>query len=154
MRDVLVHPELPLSGPIIAWRPGLSDPDFSKVAYKLQSRWTEPLTAETIVVIENKATAAFGGYPAPALRTDEITHDLHLASVYLAYRKKMPDLAAHWVGERVIRKTRPVYGGPVPDAMIRAASIQLVEFGGAYSKERVRKFHAFCVAKALPYELW
>ncbi len=154
MRDALVHPELTLTGPVIAWRPGLSDPDFPKIAYKLQRRWTEPLRAEKIVVIENGATAAFGGYPAPALRTDEITHDLHLASVYLTYREQRPDLAATWVGERVIRKTRTVYGGPVPDAMIRGASIQFIEFGGAYSKERVRKFHAFCVAKALPYELW
>ena len=154
MRDVLVHPELRLAGPVIAWRPGLSDPDFPKIAYKLQSRWTESLVAETIVVIENGATAAFGGYPAPALRTDEITHDLHLASVYLTYRARMPEVAANWVGERVIRKTRTVYGGPVPDAMLRGDAIQFVEFGGAYSKERIRKFHAFCVAKATPYELW
>lgn len=155
LSQVLVHPELPLDGPIVSWTPTLTSPDFAKVAYRLQNRWKEPLTAETIVVITNSAAPAFGGYPSPALRTDEITHDLHLAAVYLKYRAQTPSLATSWIGELIIRRTRTAAGGPVPDAMIRGASHQrIVEFGGAYSKQRVRIFHTFCQAKALPYELW
>jgi hypothetical protein len=150
-----VHPELELREPVVSWAEGLPEPDFGPVAYKLQSRWRERVRAETIVTIARAAAPEFGGYPSPALRTDEITHDVHLAAVYLRYREHSPALASDWVNERVIRRTRPVRGGPLPDAMIRSSSVQrVVEFGGAYSKRRVRIFHAFCSAKGFAYELW
>jgi hypothetical protein len=149
------HPEIDLPGPIVTWNGKSPEPDFTEVSQQLRHRWKETVRPTTLVTIQNSVAAEFGGYPAPPLRTDEITHDLHLAAVYLAYRSRFPDLAACWVGERVIRKTRTSSTGPVPDAMIRATSLtKIVEFGGAYSSERVRVFHAFCALQAIPYELW
>lgn len=150
----LTHPELPLRAPLIAWPGDGQTPDFGKVAYALKARWKDVPRAERIVTIAPGIAAQFGGYPSPPLRLDEITHDLHLAAVYLFYREHFPALARDWISERVIRRTRPVRGGPIPDAMIRGASQRVIEFGGAYSKQRVRIFHAFCLARGFPYELW
>lgn len=151
----LAHPELPLDSPVASWAPSKRLPNFAETSSRVRSRWQATAAPETIVVITNQAAPEFGGYPSPALRTDEITHDLHLAAVYLVYRKREPELAKAWVGERIVRKTRPAAKGPIPDAMIRASStLRVVEFAGAYSTERLQVFHEFCATRAWPYELW
>lgn len=154
-RDALVHPELRLSAPMVSWRPPEPTPPFGIVAHRLRTRWTREAEPEIIFVIEERVATTFGGSPAPPLRTDELTHDLHLAGVYLHYREHAPDMAPTWVGERVIRKTRTAYAGPVPDAVIGSGtSMRYVEFAGAYTKERLLTFHTFCKAQNRPYELW
>ncbi|MBS1816552.1 MAG: hypothetical protein JSU08_01345 [Acidobacteria bacterium] len=155
IESAFAHPELPLESPVATWLPSKRAPNFVETSRKVRSRWRGTAVPETIVVITNQAAAEFGGYPSPALRTDEITHDLHLAAVYLVYRRREPELARDWVSERIVRKTRPAAKGPIPDAMIRASStLRVVEFAGAYSTERLQVFHEFCATRAWPYELW
>ncbi|MCA9074705.1 MAG: hypothetical protein KDA93_06715 [Planctomycetaceae bacterium] len=40
--SLLAHPELSLSVPELFWTPGSPAPDLGAVAYRLQSRWTDP----------------------------------------------------------------------------------------------------------------
>jgi hypothetical protein len=155
MRDALIHPELALEGPVVAWRPTQPTPPFGRIAHRLRTRWTKVVAPETVVVISEGAATQFGGLPAPPLRTDELGHDAHLASVYLRYRRTEPELARTWVGERIIKKSRGARGGPVPDASVRdGRSRRFIEFAGAYSKDRLETFHEFCAASQTAYELW
>ena len=153
--NALAHPELSLSAPVITWAPGEPKPDIGPAAYRLRRRWSCAPTPVALVTIANAAAPEFGGYAASALRTDELTHDLHLAAVFLHYRATAPECAAAWIGERVIRKICPGPPGPVPDAMIRSNSaVRFVEFGGAYSAQRVRTIHDHCAARGAAYEVW
>ena len=155
MRDALLHPELALDGPVIAWRPAQAAPPFGRIAHQLRTRWTGVVAPETVIVIAEGAAVGFGGAPAPPLRTDELTHDAHLAAVYLRYRRNAPELARTWVGERIIRKSRAARGGPVPDASVRDGQVRrYIEFAGAYSRERLETFHEFCATSKTAYELW
>lgn len=153
--NALAHPELSLSAPVITWAPGEPEPDIGPAAYRLRRRWSCAPAPVALVTIANAAAPEFGGYAASALRTDELTHDLHLAAVFLHYRATAPECAAAWIGERVIRKICPGPPGPVPDAMIRSNSaVRFVEFGGAYSAQRVRTIHDHCAARGAAYEVW
>ena len=43
----------------------------------------------------------------------------------------------------------------LPDAIIRTAGSQrAVEFGGAYGKAKLERFHRFCESQDLSYEVW
>lgn len=155
MRDALLHPELALEGPVAAWQPMQPTPPFGRIAHRLRTRWTGVVTPETVVVVSQGAATEFGGVPAPPLRTDELTHDAHLAAVYLLYRRDQPELARTWIGERIIKKTRPARSGPVPDASIRdGRQRRFIEFAGAYPKDRLETFHEFCAGSQTAYELW
>jgi hypothetical protein len=155
MRDALLHPELALETPVVVWKPAQPQPPFGRIAHRLRTRWTGTVAAETVVVISEDAATQFGGLPAPPLRTDELTHDAHLAAVYLRYRRAAPELASTWIGERIIKNTRQIRSGPVPDASVRdGRRRRYIEFAGAYPKGRLEAFHEFCAASETTYELW
>ena len=46
-------------------------------------------------------------------------------------------------------------GQKLPDALLlRSGTAHVVEFGGAYSKEKLRAFHSYCQQQELSYEIW
>jgi hypothetical protein len=85
----------------------------------------------------------------------EQTHDVHLAAVFLLFRNRSPTLVSRWVSEATILRNRDDKFQKLPDAVIEFETGPLVvEFGGAYSKEKVESFHGYCEENSLPYELW
>jgi len=154
--SIFAHPEILFAGPVATWTPGQPAPDAGEISYRLQSRWQLPYIPTSAVVATRKAANHFGGYGERLPRDAEQNHDLHLAGVYLKIREQDSARAKHWISEMHIKHSRPdALGEKLPDGMIRRGdNSQVIEFGGAYTKERVAAFHEFCERKHYQYELW
>jgi hypothetical protein len=153
---IMSRPELPLEAPVLVWEPGHPAPDLGAASYKLQSRFSAALEKTSCVIAAARAATVFGGYGGRFPRQAEQTHDVHVAAMFPKYRSLRPDLIKHWISEEVIKRTRPkIKGEKLPDAMIRTETYErVIEFGGEYGKEKLIKFHEYCAAKKLPYEIW
>lgn len=154
--SILAHPELPLTGPVVSWSPKLPTPDFGAVSYRLRSRWEEPFSSVSAVLATRQTANFFGGDPGRHPKAAEQNHDVHLAAVYLHIRLHRPAWTDHWISEQRIKRSRPdAPGEKLPDAMVEDSGRKIaIEFGGAYTKEKVQGFHEFCQRKGLSYELW
>ena len=154
-RPILAEPLLELAAPILNWGPGDEEPDHHAIAWRLQRRWVEA-TRETLVFIATSFAAdTLGGVAARLPTLGQETHDLHVSEVYLRMRRERPELAAHWLGEEIVRPTR--IHEKLPDALIVDAQgnpARVIEFGGRYDHKRVCAFHQDCAFRGLPYELW
>lgn len=152
------HPELLLESPVHEWSPGDNEPNFGALAYRLQTRWTQPLTTIELYHATSKTAARFGGFGGRLNFPLQATHDLHVAQIYLRLRLSDPAAAEDWVSEETLSTTvRPKKGDKLPDAVLNHAdgSMRLViEFGGAYDRGRVEKLHRYCHRQEVPYQLW
>lgn len=148
----VAHPELPLVEPVLRWTKGGELPDFGRASYQLRSRWNQPGIPTRCVIASRAAGRMFGGHGGRHPRESEETHDIHLAAVYLRFRSIWPELAASWVHEEEIKRERKQRRGKLPDALI--GKDRVVEFGGAYKKEKLIAFHKFCEARGFDYEVW
>lgn len=154
--EISAHPELPLPCPEFVWKPGEPEPDFGPLSYRLQSRWIEPAAGISAVVATRASANLFGGKVTRLPREDEQNHDLHLGALYLRFLKLFPVQAEAWLSDELIRRTRPDRRGEkLPDALVELNGKQhVVEFGGAYSKDKLKRFHGFCRWKRYSYEIW
>lgn len=149
------HPELPLQKPVATWSPGTPEPAFGQISYRLQSRWALPPVATKYVTATRTARRHFGGAKGRLPRERELTHDIHLAAVYLRLRHENPSAAQQWISDETIQEQRGHTREKLPDAILNLPSGRLViEFGGAYGKEKLQGFHDYCEQQALPYEIW
>ena len=146
--------ELPeLEEPLFAWQPGERTPNLPAVAYRLERRWSSPIRPTVLVAATRSAGSWLGGGGGRRPRESEISHDLGLAALYLRFRDREPARAASWVPEDLFDPEE--IDGFVPDAVVREGDRPtLIEFAGAYKKERLQKLHESCERAALPYELW
>jgi hypothetical protein len=149
------HPEISLPAPIISWQRGAAPPDFSGASYRLQNRWTRPAVSTACVIATAQAGRLFGGYGGRFPRESEETHDIHVAAVYFRLCEENRDAARHWISEELIRQRRGYQGEKLPDALIdRPGDRKVVEFGGAYKKDKLERFHNYCAELELSYEVW
>ena len=84
-----------------------------------------------------------------------------MAQVYLFYLRHHPELMPQWIFEEQIkseRKRDARSSGPdekLPDVILRSsAGTRVIEFGGAYGKDKLISFHGYCKEYSLPYEIW
>ncbi len=150
-----VHPELPIDEPVFSWRPGDQSPDFGSISYRLRARWTEPLRCITAFAASKRIGRWFAGRGGPLPRPLQATHDLHVAAIFLRLLKQNPAQARGWVSDQMLAAFRR--GQKLPDAEIQDESgrtVKVIEFGGSYPPERVRKVHEDCQRRGLSYELW
>src|SRR5262249_22021500 len=120
-----------------------------------QSRWTAAPRSVTCAVATKLAGEHFGGSGGRFPREMEQTHDVHLAAVFLYFRSQFPELVKNWISEAAILREKEHRGEKLPDAIVQSESgSKVIEFGGAYPKEKVEAFHAYCEENSLPYELW
>jgi hypothetical protein len=148
----VAHPELPLVEPVIRWNIGTELPNFGSASYRLRSRWNRPGVPTKCIIASQAAGRMFGGHGGRYPRECEETHDIHLAAVYLRFRSVSPGIAASWVHEEEIKRERRQRKGKLPDALVGKSRV--VEFGGAYKKEKLISFHKFFEAKGFDYEVW
>ena len=166
------HPELQLQAPVVSWDLGGSEPDFAAISYRLQSRWRDHPVLTTCISASKLAVDRFGGYGGRPPRAVERTHDIHMAQVFLHYRAKYPNLARDWIFEEQVKAERkratrsqrlggslPSYASnaneKLPDAFLRSQSgNKVIEFGGAYDKDKLTSFHGYCKEYSFSYEIW
>lgn len=152
---VMARPEIKLTGPEFSWLPGGEEPNFGPIAYRLKNRWKSPLVPTEIVIATLLAKRQFGGYMGGRMpRESETTHDIHLAQVYLRLRKDQPEMMDGWVSEARQYAEGGGKNQRLPDVIIRDGNVtrEVIEFGGAYSKQKLQAFHG--EAQHTPYQLW
>ena len=101
--DVLAQPLLSLRDPIYAWAPGRPEPDFHRAASVTTARWVDPPEVQTVYVASRFAGNWLGGVGG-RIRRNDVTHDLHVAQLYLLFRRTRPTDADAWVGEDLMPK--------------------------------------------------
>lgn len=152
---MLAHPELEITSPAAVWERGDEVPNFGQVSWALKSRWVKPPTLTSFVIATHLAGNYFGGKGGRHPRPTEWTHDLHMSGVFLRFRQHHPELVPYWLSEDAIRKEAGGRGVKIPDALIRTKNFErVIEFGGAYGKNKLKDFHAFCEGRGLAYEIW
>lgn len=149
------HPELDLPEPLVTWTPGAPEPQLGALAYRLESRWPLQHRRTLLVVATRKAAAWFGGHGGRRPRATEVSHDLGVASLFLAFRSRASSRAAAWVSEASLAADGWGKGAPLPDAVLRGGGGEiLIEFAGSYSKEKLEGFHEYCRVTGFSYEVW
>jgi hypothetical protein len=155
---MMAHPEIPLAEPVLAWTPGNELPDFRAVAFQLRSRWNMPLVPTRLILATRLANHRFGGYIGSQLpQRTEVTHDIHLAQVFLWYLHHRPAYAKRWVSEHELYARGGGRNERLPDALIEDRDRErqrdlIVEFGGAYTKTKLLDFHD--ALRGQRYEIW
>lgn len=151
---VQAHPELPLAAPLYVWEPGQPHPNLGAASYRLQARWRRPAVATPAFLATRAAGHRFGGRGGRFPRQSEQTHDLHVSTMFLHYRQEHPEWLPYWIGEERLREEIAA-AAKLPDALLRLPTgDRVLEFGGAYSKAKLTRFHEHCFARQLAYELW
>ena len=110
----------------------------------------------TVVTATRKTHNLFGRGVVPRRpKLTQITHDLHVAEVFLAYCTRGFDVQRRWVLEDYFPDTWPIR--EQPDAILldeEGKFLRAVEYGGDYSVERLEKLHHALARIWLPYEIW
>jgi hypothetical protein len=155
------HPELELENPVASWALEQPAPNFGAVSNKLQKRWGSHPVLTPCISASKTAANRFGGYGGRPPRAVERTHDIHMTQVYLVYRRRHPELLPSWVFEEQVKAERKLAadrtppGEKLPDVILRtSAGTRVIEFGGAYGKDKLLAFHRYCKEHLLPYEIW
>lgn len=149
------RPELLLAQPLVNWQPGTEPPDFDNLAYTLEIRWKAPAVPTDIVIASRAAGNWMGGSGGRLPRRSEVSHDLTLARLYLAWRLRGPRAGRRWISESSLRQEGFGEDDRLPDAIVEEDGRRcVIELGGAYSAAKLRDFHEFCLENEWPYELW
>ena len=160
------YPTPELEKPLHIHRPGRPAPDFDKLAYVLEKRWSIPSEPTTLYFATKRFSRVYGGswvgcdqIPEPL----KAGHNQLVSSVVLHYFKHRPELMLRsWVSEQKLqldyRRGRHIC--PIPDGLIVTESKTVaVEVGGRYSAKKLRRHHErFCNARSESgpwhYALW
>lgn len=147
-----------LDGRLVAWRPAEQMPSLDEVVRTLRRRDRDAEPVRTLIYWATEQAERFiggrGGRPRQPL---QIQHDLGVAAVYFTRQLLHHKAAVQWVSEDIFRELNLGKKTKVPDAVLISPSGKpslAIEFGGAYSVARLKKFHSFCQSQNLPYEIW
>ncbi len=150
---------LSVERPLLTWEPGDAAPAWGPFVWQFEKRLSA-LRPETVAVYwpTRRAADMFGGTVPRLSRCEQFEHDLGVTDVFLVRQRQTPHSQERWISEDLLRRR---FAGPllrrVPDAAIVAPDgtvSRLIEFGGQYSVQKLKAFHAHCRRQALPYELW
>jgi 2-succinyl-5-enolpyruvyl-6-hydroxy-3-cyclohexene-1-carboxylate synthase len=152
----MVHPELPLAEPLLDWHPDANvEPCFDRLAWLTEKRWQARPERTHVVRATAKARALRGALACgrKALRASDLTHDVHVAAVFLLFAKENPQLAASWSGEDEILAWKRALTSRIPDAVIEQDGEEIaVDFAGRYDARKLRAMHADY--RCQRYQLW
>ena len=151
---VMAHPILQMEGPLFSWSPGKTFPPYRSLSYQLVRRWNqEPIRMKTYIAT-SKSGHHFGGRGGKLPRNHELSHDIHLAQVFLSKWKGHgkgqgmdPEL---WESEELFHAQERNLKRP--DAFIRPNTA--IEMGGQYGVDKLKTFHALCEENRWDYEIW
>lgn len=143
--------------PLSEWVPEEAPPDFGALAWLLKQRWSSSLRPTTVYFATAHCARLFGGVRLGRVpRAFQVSHDLGVAEMFLALRWRSPAAVELWIDEDRLAPFRR--GMKLPDAILAIAPsadpIRVLEWGGLYSKRRLRAFHLDCEGRGLTYEIW
>ncbi len=145
----MLHPELPVTSPLLNWVPGEDEPDFGRLAWRAKSRFSDPPRRTGLVFPGPRLR--IGGRLRP-LRATETQHDVMVAAILLGLAKVDRAVIERWHHEDVLRE-RFGPGVKRPDAiLVEDVGEVYIECAGSYSKAKLLEVHrAF---EHLPYRLY
>lgn len=155
LSDATSHPEIRLTAPLALWQPGLPLPDATTLSGRCRARWHLPEQMTRLIVATERAGNELGGFGGRFPRPSEVTHDIHLAAVYLRLRKELPTRARTWRSEAQLASDGWGKGDRLPDAILHdGVAITVVEFAGQYAAAKLAEFVEFCVRRRMGFEIW
>lgn len=147
---VMVHPFLPIKTPVFTWSPGKSFPPYRSLSYQITRRWNQDPVRMNVFVASAKAARSYGGRGGRLPRNSELSHDIHLAQVFLTKWKEEGMDPELWQSEELFHtQDRHIKR---PDAFIRPN--KAIEMGGQYGPDKLKIFHALCEENGWEYEIW
>jgi hypothetical protein len=150
----LARPINQLHQPLMAWSPGDDTPDFWRLSRILHRRSMQDASLTTFVFASQRSIVLFGRGRAPSVKLTHMTHDLHVAEVYLRYR--ITGLSSrHWISEDRLPRNWPL--PERPDATLAnddGRIYRAVEYGGNYPPGRLAELHDGLASIELNYEIW
>ncbi len=84
--DVTSRPIYRLERPLFSWQPADSEPAFSELSQQLHQRAMVSAEIVSVVYATGQSNSLFGAGTLPKVKLTQMTHDLHVAEIYLAYR--------------------------------------------------------------------
>lgn len=157
-RAVVVAGIPELDGPLVTWRPGENMPVLSSVVTVLRRRDREAKASRTSIYwATEQAVSVVGGRGGVPRQPLQVQHDLGVAEVYFTRQLLDEETNRQWISEDIFRELNAGTKTKVPDAVLLSRTgkpVLAIEFGGAYSAARLKKFHGFCHFQNLPYEIW
>lgn len=142
----LVHPEFEVTRPEFVWSPGDPEPQFMPIAYRLRKRWSHQKQMKQLVFPGRAACEKYGGTRVRP-RKNEISHDLHLGSVFgFMVGQLGKDTLQRWVSGDLLRSQGRTaeFSGNVPDAVLVDSqnSVEtIIEGGGSYPRAKLEMLH-------------
>lgn len=143
--------------PLASWIPNQAIPNLGSVAWQLSRRWNQQKRSRQLFFATRRAAQYFGGVRTGTIPNPfHVSHDLGVSSMFFAVAKTRPKIIRFWIDEDRLAPHR--IGEKLPDAVLaRAPNLKpfcVLEFGGAYSKARLKEFHEDNRKRKLPYEIW
>lgn len=152
--EVLARPLREVGEPTFSWTPGEESPDERVVARHLRAPPEKPRPT-TVYVATKQGRRRFAGKLDLRLDRRHVTHDLHVAAIYLRLLQADPGAAEAWLGEDARGKAG--YRVVDPDAVIGPRSHSppiAIEVATNYDHRRVRRYHDCCEERGMAYQLW
>lgn len=150
----LARPIRELNRPLLSWSPGDEAPDLLELSRTLHRRARQDASMTAFVLAGARSVALFSRGRAPSVKLTQMTHDLHVAEVYLWYRTNgLP--ARHWVSEDRLPRDWPLRERPDATLTDDKGNIRrAIEYGGDYPAERLEELHCGLSSIGLNYEIW
>ena len=152
---VLARPIEKLRAPCVVWRHDLPTADFRQLARWLHRRAQRSAISTNIVVATHRSRILWGhGTRGAKIKLTQMTHDLHVAEIFLRYRERGLPLDS-WLSEDRLPRSWALR--VKPDALLinsHGDFLRAIEYGGDYSSERLLALHRELARWPLPYEIW
>jgi hypothetical protein len=146
----MAHPTVPLPGPLYRYEANDRTPPplFGRLSWEARRRFRKAPVRTLYVTAAKLGKAAFGQSPGRRSgRTSELTHDIHVAEVYLRFLKLDSEREREWRGEDHLQ------GSVIrPDAVIGDTAI---DFIGKYSASKIESLHRQYIGAGIRvFEFW
>lgn len=118
-------------------------PDFKKLAYQLAVR-KPAMERGTIWTRTRKSILeSQGSYRPRSVRRTDWEHDLAVSGIWISMRQELLESGAQWILEDDLIDVEDFPEVLKPDAMLRSDGARdiLIEYGGRYSAETLRRKH-------------
>jgi hypothetical protein len=151
VNTVMAHPEVVLAAPLYRWSAETltTPPHFGRLAWQARKRFGQPPVRTIYVTATAKAKSLLDeAAHRRGMRATELTHDIHVAQIYLKLRREAPKLAASWVGEDRLAHTN---SDTRPDAL---AGTLAIDFVGQYRADKLAVLFDEYRSRFAAFELW